>query len=90
MEKTAAPQAHPAGEHFRGRHDSVTLRPLRLGVSALKIPVPLLGLLSIDLRGSSRSREAGDLMGGMNRGGGAAEKQEGPAGLAGPCKRLAC
>ena len=29
-------------------------------------------------------------MGEMNRGGGATEKQEGPAGSAGPCKRLAC
>ena len=43
-EKSAAPQAHPAGEHFQVRHGSVTLRPLRLCASALKILIPLRGL----------------------------------------------
>ena len=43
-EKSVAPQAHPAGEHFQVRHGSVTLRPLRLCASALKILIPLRGL----------------------------------------------
>ena len=42
-EKSVAPQAHPAGEHFQVRQGSVTLRPLRLCASALKIPIPRLG-----------------------------------------------
>jgi len=45
MDTAYAPQAHPAGEHFRGRHDSVTLRPLRLCASAFSIPSPYLGLV---------------------------------------------